>query len=142
MLVASSAIPARSSAILLADHIALRTELSITPKDLQVRVLQKGPAWTKPQHLTSEEWTQLLAQIWDNNELAAPVDAALADPSVSINTAWELFNKQVNRLMKLAFQQVLVDPPWCGAQFCQSLCLYQPSQRYHAQIAESDCPAS
>jgi hypothetical protein len=35
----------------------------------------------------------------------------LADPSVSINTVWELFNKQVNRLTKLAFQQVLVDPP-------------------------------
>eukprot|EP00435_Cladocopium_sp_Y103_P046793 s1103_g13.t1 len=93
--------------LVFADHFALKTVLAIHPKDLNARLLKKGPSWTRPNHLPTEDWQQLLADVWGRKSLSRPIEEAIMDRHRDSNQRWDIFLNQIDVLMRCAYNQVL-----------------------------------
>lgn len=91
------------------DHIAISVTLRIGHKDLKLRMPVKGPVWTKPREMPTEDWQDLLHKTWNQHHLARPILGTMKSDVINVNDEWNYFMGQLDCLMRSAYSQVLED---------------------------------
>ena len=96
-----------SLALKLSDHKILQTQLAVSVQSPTTASLQKGPDLTKPTHVESEQWREVVEKAWEQTTQDIK---GVASPfaECTVQEHWERIQALFRQTYQHAFRQVAV----------------------------------
>ena len=94
----------KCSNLVLSDHNAVETLVSVHTKDCTRGALQATVSWEKPQEVAQEDWRNLLEAAWASNPANATFLEAVCNRSVEVQQAWDDYMCLLRDMFSRAFQ--------------------------------------
>lgn len=94
----------------ISDHKVLEIRLDTKIRlDKKIGKLKGTPDWRKPEQVKTEEWRQILNEIWGEVEEGSPRTAGektLGDKEIQVEKSWTRFNKALGELFRRSFTRL------------------------------------